>query len=164
MSDPKWRRGSTLAVLAALLVVGAMGMGRAGSAPSLADLLASDAQGYLEFTLVFRPLDCQLPVEIIEELNELALAKPGAVRGIMLGPIPEGDDLDVLLRGLRITFPLEEDANGFWSDALIAESIPNPTLFIYRDGRRYASISLEGLRTLRRYLPRTARALSLWSS
>lgn len=155
---------SGLAVLGALMVIGVVGMGRATSAPSLATLLTSDTQEFLDLTLVFRPLDCQLPIELIEELNELAQAKAGAVRGIMIGPLPTGDDLDVLLEGLGITFPVEKDADGSWSDALIEESIPNPTLFIYSNGRRYASVSLEGLQTLKRYLPRTARAFWLAES
>ncbi len=161
MRDAPWHGASGLAVLGTLLVIGAVGMGRVAPAPSLASLLDPDEQEYLDLTLVFRPLDCQLPLEIIEELNELARAEVGAVRGIMLGPLPKGRDLDVLLEGLGIAFPVEEDADGSWSDALIRESIPNPTLFIYKRGRRYASVSLEGLETLKRYLPRTVRAFGL---
>ncbi|MXW11033.1 MAG: hypothetical protein F4X47_03040 [Gammaproteobacteria bacterium] len=160
MRSAAWPGVPGLAVLGTLIVIGAVGMGRVNPAPSpLASLLTSEDPGFLDLTLVFRPLDCQLPIEIIEELNELASAEAVTVRGIMIGPLPKGDDLDVLLRGLGVTFPVVEDADGYWSDALIRESIPNPTLFIYKRGLRYASISLEGLQTLKRYLPRTARTV-----
>ena len=164
MRTLQWRGAGTIAVIAMLLIVGAVGVGRAAPAPPLADLLASETPGFLDLTLVFRPLDCQLPLEIIEELNELALTEAVVVRGVMLGPVPKGKDLDNLLQGLRITFPVVEDSDGHWSEALMQAAIPNPTLFIYRSGLRHAAITLDGLQTLKRYLPKTARALGVGST
>ena len=82
----------------------------------------------------------------------------------MLGPVPKGKDLDNLLQGLRITFQVLEDSDGHWSQALTQAAIPNPTLFIYKSGLRHAAITLDGLETLKRYLPKTARAFSVGST
>jgi len=122
---------------------------------SLQELAKPVLQEPVRFTIwfVFRPSDCGLSSNLLQELNDLNSVPFVAVRGVMLDPPLDESEATRVAAALGIEFPVVLDFTGEWRQATVQARQPDPLMLVLQGTTRLGVISPALMRSLRTLTP-----------